>query len=120
MLGVALALAALATMPPLAIAKRRVAERLGSATARGESRQTMLCAYLSLALLLGLGANALFGLWWLDPAAAIVIAAAAAREGALAWRGEDCCGELAFAEPHGSHEHCCAEEEAAGTAPQRA
>jgi divalent metal cation (Fe/Co/Zn/Cd) transporter len=92
--GVALGLFALATMPPLAVAKSRVAERLDSATARGESRQTMLCAYLSLALLVGLGGNALFGLWWLDPAAAIVIALAAAREGRHAWRGEGCCATL--------------------------
>jgi divalent metal cation (Fe/Co/Zn/Cd) transporter len=69
-------------------------ERIASPTARGESRQTMLCAYLALALLAGLAGNALFGLWWLDPAAAIVIAAVAAREGAHAWRGEGCCASL--------------------------
>jgi divalent metal cation (Fe/Co/Zn/Cd) transporter len=92
--GVALAVVALATMPPLARAKRSVADRIASPTARGESRQTMLCAYLALALLAGLAGNALFGLWWLDPAAAIVIAAVAAREGAHAWRGEGCCASL--------------------------
>jgi len=102
--GIALALFALATMPPLAHAKARVAQQLGSPTARGESRQTLLCAYLSLALLVGLGGNALLGLWWLDPAAALVIAAAALREGAQSWRGEGCC-----ATPLGLHEHdgCC-------------
>jgi divalent metal cation (Fe/Co/Zn/Cd) transporter len=101
--GIALALVALATMPPLALAKARVASLLDSATARGESRQTMLCAYLSLALLLGLAGNALFGLWWLDPAAAIVIAAAAVREGAHAWRGEGCCAAPAL----DAHDHSC-------------
>lgn len=92
--GIVLALVALATMPPLAYAKARVAVQLGSATARGESRQTALCAYLSLALLAGLAGNALLGVWWLDPAAAVVIAGAAAREGAHAWRGEGCCATL--------------------------
>jgi len=50
----------------------------------------MLCAYLSLALLVGLGANALFGWWWADPLAGLFIAAAATREGREAWRGESC------------------------------
>jgi len=66
--------------------KRRVADRLASATARGESRQTMLCAYLALALLVGLAGNAAARALVADPAAAIVIAAVAAREGAHAWR----------------------------------
>lgn len=102
--GIALALVALATMPPLALAKRRVADRLVSPTARGESRQTMLCACLALALLVGLAGNALFGIWWLDPAAAIAIAGVAAREGAHAWRGEGCCSSLPLA-AGGTHSH---------------
>ena len=102
--GIALALVALTTMPPLSLAKRRVADRLASATARGESRQTMLCTYLALALLVGLAGNALLGLWWLAPAAAIVIAAAAAREGAHAWRGEGCCAALPLS-AGGTHAH---------------
>jgi divalent metal cation (Fe/Co/Zn/Cd) transporter len=89
--GIALAAFALMTMPPLALAKGRVAERLDSATAKGESRQTVLCAYLSVALLIGLAGNALLGIWWLDPASAVVIAAAAAREGRHAWHGDGCC-----------------------------
>jgi divalent metal cation (Fe/Co/Zn/Cd) transporter len=106
--GVGLAFAALVTMPPLALAKRRVAERLDSATARGESRQTLLCAYLSLALLIGLGGNALFGLWWLDPAAALVIGLVAGREGMHAWRGEGCCATLPLgAVAHEPHDGCC-------------
>jgi divalent metal cation (Fe/Co/Zn/Cd) transporter len=56
-----------------------------------EAAQTQLCAYLSVALLLGLGANALFGLWWMDPAAALFIAAVAVKEGRESWRGEGCC-----------------------------
>jgi divalent metal cation (Fe/Co/Zn/Cd) transporter len=78
-------------MPPLAVAKGRLAERLGSAATRAEGRQNMLCAYLSAALLIGLGANALVGWWWADPITALVIAAVAVREGREAWRGEACC-----------------------------
>ena len=91
--GIGLAIVTLATMPPLAIAKRRVGEQLGSAATTSESRQTMLCAYLSAALLAGLGANAIGGWWWADPLAALVIAAVALREARDAWRGDvcDCC-----------------------------
>ena len=51
----------------------------------------MLCAYLSAALLVGLGANALFGLWWADPLTALLIAGVAVKEGREPWRGESCC-----------------------------
>jgi divalent metal cation (Fe/Co/Zn/Cd) transporter len=89
--GIALATVTLATMPPLAAAKARVGERLGSSATKSEGRQNMLCAYLSAGLLAGLGANAVLGWWWADPAAALLIAAVAMREGREAWRGEACC-----------------------------
>jgi divalent metal cation (Fe/Co/Zn/Cd) transporter len=80
-------------MPLLARAKRKVGVRLGSSATVSEAGQNMICAYLSIALLAGLLANALFGLWWADPGAALVIAGVAAREGRESWRGEtcDCC-----------------------------
>ena len=90
-IGIALASFTVLTMPALAIAKARVGERLGSAATKAEGRQNMVCAYLSGALLIGLGANAIAGWWWADPAAALVIAAAAIREGRVAWRGDSCC-----------------------------
>ena len=89
--GMALATVTLATMPPLAAAKARVGERLGSSATKSEGRQNMLCAYLSAGLLVGLGANAVLGWWWADPAAALLIAAVAVREGREAWRGDACC-----------------------------
>jgi divalent metal cation (Fe/Co/Zn/Cd) transporter len=88
--GIGLAAVTLATMPPLAHAKRRVAEQLGSSATASESRQTMLCAYLSAALLVGLLANAALDWWWADPVTALVIAGVAVREGRDAWRGESC------------------------------
>jgi divalent metal cation (Fe/Co/Zn/Cd) transporter len=88
--GIGLSLVTLATMPPLAAAKRRVADRLGSSATASESRQTMLCAYLSAALLAGLLANALAGWWWADPIAALAIGGVALREARDAWRGDAC------------------------------
>jgi divalent metal cation (Fe/Co/Zn/Cd) transporter len=90
-LGIGLALFTAPTMPLLAAWKRRLGRRLNSSAAVKEAQQTQLCAYLSVALLVGLGANALFGLWWMDPAAALLIAAVAIREGRESWRGEGCC-----------------------------
>jgi divalent metal cation (Fe/Co/Zn/Cd) transporter len=78
------------TMPLLARAKRRVGHALGSSATVSEARQTSLCAYLSVALLVGLGANAVLGLWWADPLAALAIAGIAAREGIQSWRGQAC------------------------------
>jgi divalent metal cation (Fe/Co/Zn/Cd) transporter len=88
--GIGLAAFTTITMPLLARAKRRVGDALGSSATVSEAKQTTICAYLSVALLIGLGANAVFGLWWADPVAALVIAAIAAHEGVQSWRGEAC------------------------------
>ncbi len=90
-LGVGLAAFTLPTMPLLAFVKRRVGQKLNSAATVKEASQTQLCAYLSLALLVGLLANALAGWWWADPAAALVIAVVAVQEGLESWKGEGCC-----------------------------
>jgi divalent metal cation (Fe/Co/Zn/Cd) transporter len=89
--GIAFAAVTLVAMPPLALAKARLGARLGSAATRSEGRQNLLCAYLSAALLAGLLANAIAGVWWLDPVVGLVIAAVAVEEGREAWRGEGCC-----------------------------
>jgi divalent metal cation (Fe/Co/Zn/Cd) transporter len=92
--GIALVTTSLVGMPLLGVAKRRLADTLGSVATRGEGTQNLLCAYLAGAVLLGLLGNTLFGLWWLDPVAALVVAAVAVREGVQSWRGEgcaDCC-----------------------------
>jgi divalent metal cation (Fe/Co/Zn/Cd) transporter len=90
-IGIALVASSAVGMPLLGVAKRRLARQLGSAATRGEGTQNLLCAYLALAVLAGLVGNAAFGLWWLDPAAALVVAAVAAREGVSTWRGDACC-----------------------------
>jgi divalent metal cation (Fe/Co/Zn/Cd) transporter len=89
--GIGLSISSLIVMPILGRAKERIGEHMGSVATKGEGRQNVLCAYLSAALLVGLGGNALFGVWWLDPAAALIIAGVALREGLEAWRGEGCC-----------------------------
>jgi divalent metal cation (Fe/Co/Zn/Cd) transporter len=91
--GIGLAAFTALTMPLLAGAKRDVGRKLNSSATVSEAGQNMICAYLSIALLVGLLANAALGWWWADPAAALVIAAVAAREGIESWRGDscDCC-----------------------------
>jgi divalent metal cation (Fe/Co/Zn/Cd) transporter len=113
--GIGLAAVTAPTMPLLARAKTRLARQLGSPAAASEGAQTMLCAYLSVALLVGLGANAIAGWWWADPLAALAIAGVAVREGVQGWRGEgdSCCAPvLGVAEPvHGDRgcgaDDCC-------------
>jgi divalent metal cation (Fe/Co/Zn/Cd) transporter len=89
-IGIGLAAFTAPTMPLLARTKRRIGHQLGSPATVSEAGQNMICAYLSLALLVGLLANALAGWWWADPVAALVIAALAVKEGRDAWRGERC------------------------------
>ena len=90
-IGIALAAASLVVMPVLSLAQRRAGRQLGSVSAVADSKQTLLCTYLSAALLVGLLLNALLGWSWADPLAALVIAAVAVREGRNAWRGDPCC-----------------------------
>jgi divalent metal cation (Fe/Co/Zn/Cd) transporter len=89
--GLVLAAVSLVIMPVLSFAQRRTGRELGSASAVADSKQTLLCTYLSAVLLVGLGLNSLFGWWWADPIAALVIAAIAVKEGRAAWRGDACC-----------------------------
>ncbi|WP_306747989.1 cation transporter [Saccharothrix yanglingensis] len=89
--GIVLAAVSLVVMPFLSAAQRRAGRELGSASAVADSRQTLLCTYLSGVLLVGLVLNSLFGWSWADPVVALVIAAVAVREGREAWRGRHCC-----------------------------
>ncbi|MET7401279.1 cation transporter [Dactylosporangium sp. NPDC005572] len=117
--GLVLAAVSLAVMPVLSAAQRRAGRELGSASAVADSRQTLLCTYLSAVLLAGLAVNSLFGWWWADPAAALVIAAVAVKEGREAWRGDACCSPGAALRPaaatgdsDGCADGCCATDEA--------
>jgi len=89
--GIALASVSLLVMPVLSFAQRRTGHELGSPTTVADSKQTLLCTYLSAVLLVGLVLNSLFGWSWADPIAGIVIAAVALKEGRDAWKGDACC-----------------------------
>jgi divalent metal cation (Fe/Co/Zn/Cd) transporter len=87
--GIALTAISLVVMPALAVAKRRVGQAIGSPTVIADSKQTLLCVWLSASTLLGLVANAAFGWWWADPLAALAIAALAVNEGREVWERDD-------------------------------
>ena len=89
--GIILAAVSLAVMPGLSLAQRRAGRELGSASAVADSKQTLLCTYLSAVLLVGLVVNSLFGWAWADPVAGFVIAAVALKEARAAWKGDACC-----------------------------
>ncbi|MET9232004.1 cation transporter [Lentzea sp. NPDC003310] len=89
--GIVLAALSLLIMPALSAAQRRTGRELGSGSVVADSKQTLLCTYLSGVLLVGLVLNSLFGWSWADPLAALVIAGVAIKEGREAWRGEHCC-----------------------------
>ncbi|WP_226531866.1 cation diffusion facilitator family transporter [Microbacterium paraoxydans] len=89
-MGIILTAVSVAIMPFLSLAERRAGRELGSATAVADSKQTLICTYLSAAVLIGLVANSLLGWWWADAVAGLVIAAFAVREGIEAWKGDAC------------------------------
>lgn len=111
--GLVLAAVSLVVMPLLSAAQRRAGRELGSRSAVADSKQTLLCTYLSGVLLVGLAVNRLSGWWWADPVAALVIAVVAVKEGREAWRGNTCCAPAAAAPPAagksagGCVGHCC-------------
>jgi divalent metal cation (Fe/Co/Zn/Cd) transporter len=90
-IGIVLAAVSLVVMPVLSWAQRRAGRELGSVSAVADSKQTLLCTYLSAVLLVGLVLNSALGWSWADPLAALVIAAVAVKEGRDAWRGDTCC-----------------------------
>ena len=116
--GIAIACASLLVMPFLSWAQRRTGRELGSGSVVADSKQTLLCTYLSAVLLVGLVLNATLGWGWADPLAGLVIAGVAVREGWAAWQGEACsCGPVrpdsaqgCGCEP-GCTDECCAPAE---------
>ncbi|GAA4666605.1 cation diffusion facilitator family transporter [Frondihabitans cladoniiphilus] len=88
--GIVLTVISLLIMPALSLAERRTGQELGSASAIADSKQTLICAYLSAAVLIGLLLNTLFGWTWADPIAALVVVGFAVKEGLEAWKGDSC------------------------------
>ncbi|MEE3850913.1 cation transporter [Gordonia sp. LSe1-13] len=106
-IGIALAAASVVFMPVLSWAERRTGRELGSRTAVADSKQTLLCTYLSAVLLIGLLLNSLLGWSWADPIAALVIAGIALREGVNAWKGDACCAPAIGRDVTGRDCDCC-------------
>jgi divalent metal cation (Fe/Co/Zn/Cd) transporter len=104
--GIVIAALSLAIMPFLSYAQRKAGRELGSASAVADSKQTLLCTYLSGVLLVGLVLNATLGWSWADPIAALVIAAIAVKEGRDAWQGKGCCAPTAAAAPSAQADAC--------------
>jgi divalent metal cation (Fe/Co/Zn/Cd) transporter len=107
-LGIIITALSVIIMPFLSLAERRAGRELGSATAVADSKQTLICTYLSAAVLIGLILNSLLGWWWADAVAGLVIAGFAVREGIEAWRGDACAtsvGMLLEDDDHDEHEH---------------
>lgn len=115
--GIVLAAVSVAVMPFLSWFERRTGRELGSASAVADSKQTLLCTYLSGVLLVGLVLNSTLGWSWADPLAALVIAGVAVREGLAAWRGDACCppgvvpGGGAASDDDGCADGCCAPDD---------
>lgn len=109
-LGIAITALSVIIMPFLSFAERRAGRELGSATAVADSKQTLICTYLSAAVLIGLVLNSLFGWWWADALAGLVIAGFAVREGLEAWRGDACATSVGMLledehDEHEEHDH---------------
>lgn len=111
--GIGLAAVSVTLMPLVAWFERRTGRELGSPTAIADSRQLILCTYLSAALLIGLLLNAWLDWWWADPVAAVVIAGLAVREGINTWQGDACCttsGALLRGDESVHADDCCAKD----------
>ncbi|MCP2032090.1 divalent metal cation (Fe/Co/Zn/Cd) transporter [Okibacterium sp. HSC-33S16] len=105
-LGIIITALSVVIMPFLSLAERNAGRELGSASAVADSKQTLICTYLSAAVLIGLVLNSAFGWWWADAVAGLVIAIFAVREGIEAWRGDACAtsvGMLLDDASSGSH-----------------
>jgi divalent metal cation (Fe/Co/Zn/Cd) transporter len=109
--GITLAAVSLLIMPVLSYGQRRAGRELGSLSAVADSKQTLLCTYLSAVLLVGLLLNSLLGWSWADPIAGLVIAGMAVKEGVDAWKGDACCAPVTTAHPGDCCDSCDAADE---------
>jgi divalent metal cation (Fe/Co/Zn/Cd) transporter len=110
-LGIVITALSVVIMPVLSLAERRAGRELGSATAVADSKQTLICTYLSAAVLVGLVLNSLLGWWWADAIAGLVIAVFAIREGIEAWRGDTCATSVGMLLDGDDEDHSNDEDE---------
>jgi len=91
--GIIIAGLSLAIMPVLGLMKKKIARQIGSRALEADAMETLICSYLSFALLFGLGLNAWLGWWWADPVAGLVMVYFLIKEGREAIQGENCCSQ---------------------------
>jgi ferrous-iron efflux pump FieF len=84
--AIVLLIASAIVLPPLAIAKRRVADRLASSALRGDSVLTLVAGLLAVVGLVSALLTATLGLRWADAAGGLVVAVVLVREGVGALR----------------------------------
>ncbi len=89
--GIFIAILSLMFMPTLAYLKSQTGKAIGSRSLIADSKQTLVCVLMSVALLIGLVFNYLFGIWWLDPAAGLVFVVILIKEGYTAIKYKDLC-----------------------------
>jgi divalent metal cation (Fe/Co/Zn/Cd) transporter len=102
--GIVLTTVSVIVMPFLSLAERRAGRELGSATAVADSKQTLICTYLSAAVLVGLLLNTLLGWWWADSIAGLIIVVFAVREGIEAWKGDACATSVGMLLEENDHD----------------
>jgi divalent metal cation (Fe/Co/Zn/Cd) transporter len=102
LLGIFIAVVSLILMPLLFFLKLRISADTGSMSLKADAKQNLACAFLSLALLIGLGLNYVAGIWQADPVIGLIIGAFLGREGYETLTGEklcSCCGPACGSQP---------------------
>ena len=102
--GIVITALSVVVMPFLSWIERRTGRELGSASVVADSKQTLICTYLSAAVLIGLVLNGLLGWAWADAVAALVIGVLAIREGIEAWNGDSCATPIGMLVEEGEGE----------------
>jgi divalent metal cation (Fe/Co/Zn/Cd) transporter len=94
--GILIGLVAKIGMPILAGYKLKVAARLNSRAFRADAIESITCGYLSIVLIVGLGATRLLGWWWLDSVGALALIPFLMKEARAAIQGESCsdCNDM--------------------------
>lgn len=91
LIGIIIAIASIIVMPTLFLLKYRIGKSIASSSLVADSKQTLACVFLSFALLIGLGLNYSYGIWWADPVVGLLIVAYLIREGYNTLKEEKLC-----------------------------
>ena len=90
-LGITIASMSIVVMLGLYYQKKRIGLTTHNRALVADSKQTLACIWLSITLLIGLGLNYLFGLWWTDAVAGIIISILLFKEGYHIYKEKHLC-----------------------------